>query len=177
MIVFRSFTWQHFLVVAVALICLWYGLVLPWLYRGQVRQWLDKGRKKTSIEPIRKEWQEELEEEPVTDTDEGLLGRPVLPAGMSRLETNMFGFAPDIDDESRELQQGLLPDVMEELKSIFHILETESGGKADFISLFGLVKSKYAAVRGTPSQRALNDYIRENALFPISDDELTNLWN
>lgn len=175
--VFQSFTWQQFSVAALVLAGIWYLVVLPLLYRKQVRQWLDRKGTGASITPLRRDWAEELDEDQPGDMDDGLLGKPQLPEGMSRLEMNMFGFAPDPEDEHRELQQGLVPDVIEELKSIFYILEKEQGGKEDFISLFGLVRSKYAAIRGTPSQRALNGYIRENALFPISDEELNNLWN
>jgi len=71
----------------------------------------------------------------------------------------------------------VVPDVLEELKSIFYILETRQGTKADFISLFGLVSAKYPNIKGTANQQALNDYIRENVLFPMSDEELDSLWN
>jgi hypothetical protein len=178
--VFKSFTWQQFLVAAVMLSSIWYLVILPLLYRKQVGEWLERKGKKPEVEPLRREWDEELEEEPVAATEDELMGRPKLPEGMSRLDMNMFGFAPDMDedeDAKRGLQQSLVPDVIEELKSIFHILEKEQGNKDDFVSLFGLVKAKYAAIRGTASERALNDYIRENALFPISDEELINLWN
>ncbi len=57
--------------------------------------------------------------------------------------------------EERETQLGLVPDVLEELKSIFHILETEGGGKSDFISLFGMVSAKYAKIKGTANEQAL----------------------
>lgn len=177
---FKSFTWQQFLVAALVLSSLWYLVVLPLLYRKQIGQWLDKKGKKPVVEPLRWDWDGELEEEPETGADDELIGRSKMPEGMSRLEMGMFGFAPDVQEdveESRELQQSLVPDVIEELKSIFHILEREQGTKEDFFSLFWLVKAKYAAIRDTPSERALNDYIRENALFPLSDEELTNLWN
>lgn len=172
---FKSFTWQHFLVAAILLSCLWYFTILPLLYRKQIRVWLDQKDKKKGVEPLRKTWDEETEPEPELVAENELLGKSKLPAGVERVSMDAFGFA-DVDDGGRELQQGLVPDAIEELKTIFHILETEGGGKADFISLFGLVKSKYADLRGTPSGHALNDFIRENALFPISDEELTHLW-
>lgn len=125
-------------------------------------------------------WDEEFEDEPVNDEDD-LMGKSVLPEGMSNLSMAQFGFAPRISnedlDESRERQQSVVPDILEELRSIFHILETEQGTKDDFISLFGLVSTKYPNIKGTPSQHALNDYIRENVPFVISDEELDSLWN
>ena len=156
---------------------MWYLVALPLLYRKQFKDWLDRKSRKPTIEPLRREWDEEMEDEP--EAGDELIGKSKLPEGVSKLGMNMFGFAPDISEEvdSLELQQGLVPDVIEELKSIFHILEKEQGTKEHFISLFALVKAKYSAIRDTPSERALNEFIRENALFPISDEELTNLWH
>lgn len=174
--VFKSITWQEFLVAALVLASIWYLVVLPMLYRRQLKDWLGSRNGKPDLRPVRHEWAEEFDEE--VQSEEDVIGKSKMPEGMSRLDMNMFGFAPGAEDEeSRELQQSQVPDVIEELKNIFHILEKERGTKEDFISLFGLVKAKYATIRGTPSEWALNEYIRENALFPISDEELTNLWN
>jgi hypothetical protein len=177
--VFKSFTWQEFLVTALILASIWYLVVLPLLYRHKLKDWLGSRKGKPDLRPVRCEWDEEFENEPGPQEDEGLIGKSKLPEGMSRLGMNMFGFAQDRPEEiqSRELQQGPVPDVIEELKRIFVILEREQGGKEDFMALFGLVKDKYTAIRDTPSERALNEFIRDNALFPISDEELTNLWN
>jgi len=178
--VFKSFTWQQFLIAALILSSVWYLVILPLLYRQQLKDWLGKIGNKPDLRPAGREWDEELEEAPEAVEEDGLMGKPRMPEGVSRMSMDMFGFAPEVrtdDDESRERQQGLVPDAIEELKSIFHILEREQGTKADFISLFGLVKAKYAGIRDTPGEQALNDYIRENALFPISDEELTQLWN
>ncbi|MES2277921.1 MAG: hypothetical protein V4592_17975 [Bacteroidota bacterium] len=175
--VFKLLSWQQFLIAALILSSIWYLVVLPLLYRRQLKEWLEHKGGKPMVPPLRRDWDGEQEDDPANEEDE-LIGKPKLPEGVSRLSMDMFGFAPDVSedaDDSREVQQGLVPDVIEELKSIFHVLEKEQGNKDDFISLFGLVKAKYAAIRDTPSQRALNEYIRENALFPISDEELTQL--
>ena len=176
--VFKSVSWQEFLVAALILTSIWYVVILPLLYRRQLKGWLDKG-KKPGVPPLRRDWQEELEEEPEPADHDELLGKSKLPEGVSRVSMALFGFVPDEseEDDGRALQQSLVPDVIEELKSIFHILEREQGTKADFFSLFGLVKAKYAGIRGTASEQALNDYIRDYALFAISDEELTQLWN
>ncbi|HEY9002813.1 MAG TPA: hypothetical protein VIM89_15780 [Mucilaginibacter sp.] len=173
---FNHFTWQQFLVAALILSSIWYVVVIPLLYREKLKAFFDRNKAHKPVEPLGHEWDEELADE-LEQTDE-LMGKPVLPEGMSKVSMSMFGFAPTLEelDERRQRQQGLVPDVIEELKSIFHILEKEQGSKADFIALFGLVKVKYGAIRGTPDERALNEYIRENVLFPISDEELTNLW-
>ncbi|NVM62163.1 hypothetical protein FHW88_000439 [Mucilaginibacter sp. SG538B] len=175
--VFKSLSWQEFLITASVLSSLWHLAVLPLLYRKQLKDWLGKKDDKPDLRPVSREWDEELVDEP-EDGENELMGKSKMQEGVSRVSMNMFGFAPDVEvEESHERQQSLVPDVIEELKSIFHIIEKEQGTKEDFFSLFGLLKAKYASLRDTPSQRALNEYIRENALFPISDEELTQLWN
>ncbi|WPU97832.1 hypothetical protein SNE26_17540 [Mucilaginibacter sp. cycad4] len=191
----HQFTWQQFLVAAVVFSCIWY-LVVGFSYRKQFDEFLKRRRRDgKQPEPLQHAWNEDYEEFSEDEASD-LMGKTVLPKGVSQLGMNMFGFAPDVsekdkghnwdeqedlnneikDDDHRQVQQSLIPDVIEELKSIFHILEKEQGSKPDFISLFGLVKAKYPAIKGTANQQALNDYIRDNVLFPISDKELDSLW-
>jgi hypothetical protein len=196
----HQFTWQQFLVAALILSFIWYGAVILLFYRKQIREILRGKHKPGSVqEPLAHAWDEEFEDEPLPE-DENLMGKSALPEGMTRLSMAQFGFAPspgeptfkqevnknweqkkdfenETTDDARERQLGLIPDVLEELKSIFHILETEQGNKVDFISLFGLVSSKYPRIKGTSNQQALNDYIRENLPFSISDEELNSLWS
>ncbi|XHR95550.1 hypothetical protein ACFJIV_02255 [Mucilaginibacter sp. UC70_90] len=191
----KHFTWQQFLVAALVLSIIWYAIVILLFYRQRIQDYLN-GKHQSNIppEPLGHAWDDEFEDEPLSNDDD-LMGKPALPEGMTRLSMAQFGFAPRVSegtieqgnwkedferenkDKKRERQQSVVPDVLEELKSIFHILETEQGTKEDFISLFGLVSAKYSNVKGTPNQQALNDYIRDNVLFPISDEELDNLWN
>ncbi|HEY4325711.1 MAG TPA: hypothetical protein VGN20_17075 [Mucilaginibacter sp.] len=177
----KHFTWQQFLIAALVLSSIWYTVVILLFYRQRIQEYLKGENKKNNPpEPLGHAWDEEFEEEPLNDEDD-LMGKSALPEGMSNLSMAQFGFAPRISDEeldeSRQRQQSVVPDVLEELKSIFHILETQQGTKEDFISLFGLVSAKYSNVKGTANEQALNDYIRENVLFPISDEELDSLWN
>lgn len=198
----HHFTWQQFLVAATILTAVWYVVVILIFYRKKLQHLLNGNRKlNASVERLRHAWEDDFEDEP--DADD-LIGDSVLPEGMSKVSMSMFGFAPRVDepeseaeiatpetgqdvtevseaepgeDVSRERQQRLVPDAIEELKTIFHILERDNGGKEHFIFLFARLKSKYAELRGTPSARALNGYIRENVLFPITEEELTDLWN
>ena len=193
----KHFTWQQFLVAALVLSIIWYTVIILLFYRHRVQDYLSgKNKDNNPPEPLGHAWDEDFEDEPLDDEND-LMGKSVLPEGMTRLSMAQFGFAPRISDtateqeagesldttveqedadEVRERQQSVVPDVLEELKSIFHILETQQGTKQDFISLFGLVSTKYRSIKGTANQQALNDYIRENVLFPISDEELDNLW-
>ncbi|GAA4090926.1 hypothetical protein [Mucilaginibacter panaciglaebae] len=193
----KYFTWQQFLVAALVLSIIWYTVIILLFYHHKIQDYLNgKNKDSTPSEPLRHAWDEDFEDNPLGGEDD-LMGKSALPEGMTRLSMAQFGFAPRISDaateqeageswdtateqkgadEVRERQQSIIPDVLEELKSIFHILETQQGTKQDFISLFGLVSTKYHSIKGTANQQALNDYIRENVLFPISDEELDNLW-
>lgn len=199
----QHFSWQQFLVAATILTAVWYAAVTLIFYRKKLQDLLSGKRQPVApVERLKHAWEDEFEDEPEPEADD-LIGESVLPEGMSKVSMSMFGFAPRVDepeleaetnvpepvedftevpeaeldeDENRERQQSSVPDAIEELKTIFHILDRDKGSKEHFISLFGLVKNKYAALRDTPSERALNEFIRANVLFPISDEELTNLW-
>jgi hypothetical protein len=179
----HQFTWQQFLVAALILSFIWYGALILLFYRKRIQEILSgKHKRENQPESLAHAWEEDFEEEPLAE-EENLMGKSALPEGMARLSMTQFGFAPgpgeptvkqgviknweqkkdfenETTDDGRERQLGLIPDVLEELKSIFHILETEQGNKEDFISLFGLVSSKYPKIKGTSNQQALNDYIR-----------------
>ncbi len=194
----KHFTWQHFLVAATILTAVWYAVIILVFYRKRLQDILS-GEQRPAISPgpLKHSWEEDYEYLSA-DTDDELIGKAVLPDGMTKVSMDMFGFAPklaadryghdqdqrglirsylsDTDDKSRESQQGAVPDAIEDLKSIFAILERDQGGKEHFISLFALVRNKYAAIRHTPAENALNEFIRANVLFPISDEELKSLW-
>lgn len=173
----EQFTWQQFLLAALVLTLLWYAVVILLYYRSDISKF---GHKKKGTEPerLQREWEEEFDEEP---EDDGLIGSVREPDGVTTSGMEELRFAPRTEDRNdadahRDTQLGAVPDVLEELKKIFSILENEGGTKEDFISLFTLVASKYPKIKGTPSQQALNDHIRNNLLFPISDEELDSLW-
>lgn len=169
--VLQHFTWQQFLVAATILTAIWYAVIILIFYRQQIQDLLH-GKKKDNDppEPLGHAWDEDFEDEPEDEPDD-LIGKSAMPEGMTKVSMSMFGFAPgiseeaqeqetvtirnkedefknDTGDDDRERQQSVIPDVIEELKSIFHILETEKGTKEDFLSLFALVSSKYQRIRG-----------------------------
>lgn len=174
-IMLAQFTWQQFLVAAMVLSLVWYLGVILVFYRRDVSNFLSKGVKQSQPERLQREWEEELEDEP---EEENLMGSVREPEGLSTVAMEELRFAPKTDssDAERGTQLGVIPDVLEELKGIFSILQKEGGTKEDFISVFALISAKYPAIKGTPSQQALNEHIRENVLFPISDAELDQLW-
>jgi hypothetical protein len=179
----HQFSWQYFLIAALALSLVWYAALFLFFYRGRIKGNSSGKKVKDYIDPrevpfVRSEDAGLAEEAESLETE--LMGKPKLPAGMARVGMHQVLFAgrnPEVTewvDQGRQL--GLVPDVIEELKDIFGVLEQEQGTKEDFMELFGLVKVKFPGVAGTPEEKALNGFIRENVLFPISDAELDALW-
>ena len=172
------FTWQQFLIAALIFTIGWYVVAFFLFFKGKVSGLFFGGSKPKQPEKLKREWDKELEDE--QEDEESLVGKQALPDGVSEVEAHMLGFAPVVhpdEDAYRDMQLGIVPDVLEELKTIFHILENEGGNAEDFVALFGIVKAKYPGIAGTPNEAAINEYIRENAPFPIPAEELANLWN
>jgi hypothetical protein len=167
----QQFTWQQFLVAACILSFIWYVVVLFIIYRKEAKRMF---KAKAPAEPLPHRWEneEEFEEEP---QHEDLVGKPALPEGSENVASGEFSFVGNDDTKSQSL--GLVPDVLEELKSIFNILEKEDGTKQDFFSLLELVKSKYGAIGSHPQIANINDFIRERVPFHLSKQELENLWD
>ncbi|OYD46366.1 hypothetical protein CHU00_06660 [Sphingobacterium cellulitidis] len=168
-----QFTWQDFLIAALILSLLWYVGIMLIYFRGKIPKFGNQQKRSAPTPGERKP-----EEEP---EDGELIGRTREPDGVSSVGMEELRFAPrsepdDDPDDYRDTQLGDVPDVLEELKRIFSILENEGGTKEDFISLFALVVAKHPKIKGTPSQQAINEYIRNHLLFPISDEELEALW-
>ncbi len=157
------FTWQQFIYTAAVLVVIYYVTVGLLFFRQELQHYLSGKRKP---ERLKREWEEELEDE------EDLMGQAKEPEGLNSVSLSGLDFG----SVSKETQLGVVPDVLEELKSIFYIVERDKGTKEDFISLFDLVSAKYPQIKGSPNQDALNDYIRTNLPFEITDEELENLW-
>jgi hypothetical protein len=157
MLIFHQFTWQQFLIAALVLTVAWYVTIGLIYFRKEL-----SGFK--SPEKLKKDWEEELQDE------DDLMGEAAGVPGMDTLEMSEISFMP------KEQQLGIIPDILEEFKSTLYILETDNCSKADFISLFGLVSAKYPQIKGTANEEAINDYIRENLPFEITEEELEDLW-
>ncbi|RKR79983.1 hypothetical protein BDD43_0070 [Mucilaginibacter gracilis] len=151
----HTISWPQFLITASVLAGLWCLAVAVLYYRGELEN-LFKGKPKED----ERAWQEEMENEP-----DGLMGQAREPEGMETVGMQDLHFGPENKDEAL----GLVPDVLEELKYIFYQLEQTGGGKDGFLELFSAVADKYAQVS---NKAAINDYIRENVAFDISDAEL-----
>nr|WP_294895104.1 hypothetical protein [uncultured Pedobacter sp.] len=170
----QTFTWPQFLLASLMLSLLWYAGVAIFYYRSELKDFV-KGKVRRSLpkEPLPHKWEEDYET--AQEEEDDLMGKPAVPDGLSSTSMNEFSFAERQNDHEEQL--GLLPDFLEELKTIFNILEKEDGKKADFISLFGMVKAKYPKATESANIEAINQYIREHAPFLLSNEELDNLWD
>lgn len=176
-IMLHQFTWQQFLIATLIFTLAWYVVVIVLFYRHKIAAILSGRSGLAQTERLKRDWEEDLEDD--YPEDEDLIGKQALPDGVSEVEMQMIAFAPKVahqEDDYREMELGTVPDVLEELKTIFHILENENGNSDDFITLFSLVKAKYPQIRNTPNEAAINEFIRENLPFEISNEELDSLW-
>jgi hypothetical protein len=184
----QHLSWQQFLVAALIFTSVWYIVIVLLLYRDEVQGFFKGGQETASPpEPLHQDWQDELEEENLLD-EESLVGKAALPEGMERLRMDQFSFAESkvktvpaavepTAQADKETRLGLVPDVLEELKTIFNILAQQDGSKADFFSLFKAVREKYPKISTATDTGSLNTYIREHVPFHISNEELENLWH
>ncbi|WP_304066896.1 hypothetical protein [Pedobacter glucosidilyticus] len=167
----HQFTWQQFLIAALILTLIWYLAIILLYYRHSVASFLSGDGKPEQPERIRKEWEEELEDEEV----ENMMGKPAEPEGASSLPMDSIRFAAKSSEKDEEL--GLIPDVLEELKTIFNILEKENGDKTDFFSLLQLVKGKYPDIGSNSNIEQINEHILDHLPFQLNQEELENLWD
>jgi len=170
-------SWQQFLTAAFVLSLVWYAALFLFFYRGRKKS-EDSGKMRSLFPGGRKIPVVREEEVSALAAEEGLMGKPRLPEGMARVGSHELLFADQaVEGNDKVRRLGLIPDVIEELKEIFRVLEAEQGTKQDFMELFALLKMKFPGIKHTPEEKTINAYIRENALFPLSDAELEALWD
>lgn len=138
-------------------------------------------------------------------SDDGLMGKPALEYGVSVLEADEFSFVPLKEHEERlervedgEIGEDLEPvedkkpkeyadgweanlpldlrEAKREIQIICRIMEREDGSKEDFFALFEAIRKDYPRLSGSELIGELNDFIREQVPFYLSDQELENLW-
>jgi hypothetical protein len=171
-----QFTWQEFLIATLVLTLVWYAGIILIFYRKELNNFL--GRKlQQKTEPLPHRWANKVEplEQQSEDFPDELLGKPKAPEGTTSINMGQIGFARDGD--AKEHQIGLVPDVLQELKIVFAILEKEDGNKKDFFNLMEVVREKYEQVGSNPNIGRINEFISQHAPFHLSAEELENLWD
>ena len=172
----QQFTWQQFLVASMVLSLIWYAAVILIFYQTELIKFLNR---KPSIPPTEKlphRWDKKVDvlEDEKNEVDD-LMGKAKLPEGMSSVGMGSFGFVPSDDDKEEQL--GLIPDLLQEIKEIFGIIEKEDGTKNNFFNLMEIVRVKFPQVGSHPKIPYINKFISEHAPFHLSQDELENLWD
>lgn len=167
-------TWQHYLLFVAIALALWYGMLLLVYHRNDAKRLLNKVNKKAKPNEGFPN-----EDEP----DEDLIGKPEEEYGVSIADSQDISFGLKSAQAKKTGQfsngddlNGLIPDVLEEIKSIIYTVETEQGTKADFISLFKLVSANYPNIKAIRQLDALNEWISDNLPFELTQEELLQLW-
>lgn len=167
MVLLHHLTWQQFGIAALVLLIAWYGLLWLVFYR------------KAPEEPL----PHRFTGFNIKDDEFEVLGAAEEPEGSSLVPLDGFSFAGRGKQEDAERVsgneelQGLVPDALEEIKQVWHTVESKGGDKADFISLFKLVSAKYERLKTSRHIAAVNDWIADTVPFELTEDELWSLWD
>jgi len=180
MIIFHQLTWQQFLITALVLAAIWYAAVGVLYFRDEAAGLFSGKRAVKSGKTLQPAFEGVAVEEP-----ESLLGRSREPDGVTTVAMSQFSFAgagrslnvaEEAEAELRETQLGLIPDLMEELKTIFYRLERDGGTREDFEGLFQPVAARFESVITSPNYAAVNAYIMDQVPFELSEAELEAMW-
>lgn len=169
-----QFTWQEFWLAILLLTLLWYSGIILLYYRKELNLFFSKGS--NLKEPLPHRWADRVEE-PTQKPEEHhvLLGASKPAEGTSTVSMGQVSFREDENAKSEQL--GLIPDVLQELKEIFSILEKEDGNKQDFFNMMEMVRAKYGQIGSNPRIVQINQFISEHAPFHLSKEEMENLWD
>jgi len=174
----EQFTWHQFLIATLLLTLFWYLAVILLFYRKQLSDFINgKRRPGPDADPLAHRWQKGVDDlgDETDNFTEDLLGKPKEPEGTASVSMGKISFAEN--DEARAQQIGLVPDVLQELKTVFAILEKEDGSKKDFFNLMEVVQEKYKQIGSNPNIGRINEFISAHAPFHLSAEELENLWD
>lgn len=184
MIVLHPFSWQQFLVAALVLTLIWYALIGALYFRGEIAH-LFSGKPRAAHRAVGAGLPAGNGLLPVAGEGEpdNLLGASRDPEGFASVPMHQFSFAGGsssvaqvLEEVEREAQLSLVPDLLEELKEIFYLLERNGGDRSDFEELFQPVAARFESVVTTRSYAPVNAYILENVPFALSESELEAMW-
>jgi hypothetical protein len=185
----QQFSWLQFWIAAGMLSLCWWAAVLLLFFRRELGIWFGAGSGAGSSlagtgsdnlgsSRLPHRWENGVESfdggELLAPVCDDLMGKPKMPEGMSMVASGDFGFAADA---SREEQVGLVPDVLEELKTVFQVLAAQDGTKTDFFSLMKPVREQFPGIGSSPALLRINAFIRDHAPFHLSAQELEDLWD
>lgn len=83
--------------------------------------------------------------------------------------------------ESNTRLIGDLSEMVTEVRTLIRVINESSESKENFEMLFRLIVQKFPALRGTPYQQQIIDFMMEEGApefpFPLTESELKNYWN
>jgi hypothetical protein len=163
----HQITWQAYLLFVAATLLIYYAIIWLTFYRGKTAGLFSGRNERERAEPAGQPEKDDL------------LGEAAEEYGASTANSDELFFGPNESHPfpDSEALYGLIPDVLEEIKSVVHTVETENGNEADFKSLFKLVASKYPQLKTGPHLEAINEWISDHIPFRLSEDELYQLWD
>lgn len=174
----HQFSWTNFLVFFAVLSAIWYLALLLTVYRRDAVAFVS-GSTNAPLAISAKESKVEVIDD---SSAEEIMGKSKLPDGLAVVSMGALNFSVSGDsayraEDHKSDQLGLVPDVLQELKEIFAILEKEDGTKQDFFSLAGIISEKFGRIGSNPNIGKINEFIRDHAPFAVSLRELEDLWD
>jgi len=174
----QQFSWTTFLIFFAVLSALWYLALLPTVFRKDAIAFLSGVASGPSIISV----DAGSAEKQADPAEQEIMGKSKMPKGLEVVSMGALSFSVGDpyarnDDNLKSDQLGMVPDVIQELKEIFGILEKEDGTKQDFFSLAAMISEKYGRIGSNPNIGKVNEFIRDHAPFAVTLEELEYLWD
>jgi len=173
----QQITWQTFLVATLVLTISWCLAIALIFYRTKIFQFFENRKQKPinqfkTTEPLPHRWEKGVDK--LSNEEMELVGKARLPEGVSMIDSNGFSFT---NEDEKQQQLGLIPDVIQEIKKVFSLLAAQDGNKKNFFRLMETIRENYPKIASNPNIGSLNQFIAEHAPFHLSAKELENLWD
>ncbi|AZI24103.1 hypothetical protein EA772_01620 [Pedobacter sp. G11] len=175
----QQFSWTTFLIFFAIVTALWYLALLFTVYRKEAKAFISGSiSRPPSLSPGKHVSEENQSTVPELD----IMGKSRMPEGLDLVGMGALNFSvgdhSTYSNEDQKLDQlGLVPDVIQELKEIFGILEKENGSKQDFFAMAAMISEKYGRIGSNPNIGKINEFIRDHSPFAITQEELEYLWD
>lgn len=175
----QQFSWTTFLIFFAVLSALWYLALLLTVFRKDAIAFLSGVAAEPSIISAGNAGSADKQADPA---EQEIMGKSKMPEGLEVVSMGALSFSvgdhsANNDEDQKSDQLGLVPDVIQELKEIFAILEKEDGTKQDFFSLAAMISEKYGRIGSNPNIGKINEFIRDHAPFAVTLEELEYLWD
>lgn len=175
----EQFSWTTFLIFFAILSALWYLSLLLTVFRKDVMRFISGSASAQSEASLNGPTLAHKREDA---PEEEIMGKSRMPEGLEVTGMGALNFSPGNDhgyrgEDQKSDQLGLVPDVIQELKEIFAVLAKEDGTKQDFFPLVAMISEKYGRIGSNPNIGKINEFIREQAPFAITLEELEYLWD